>query len=230
MELRHIIEHRHVPKLYSTIAGHCQAMLFNFENILTNQFIYYYSLNKSLCFPLYFSTKRSQETINSMRVFQNEEYNNLSEFINDYHAKLTDDIYGNQEFAFRVSLIPKTINNIRKSDLAIEFIPLAECTSELLSENDKKVIAVKTIHKEFINTYYMKPSEICKKIQEKTGHNYTLNMHSVAWKKYNVRPSSNAVNKENTDLKYCIYDRAHNEYLYTDVWVNLLISELINNN
>jgi hypothetical protein len=40
-----------------------------------------------------------------------------------------------------------------------------------------------------------------------------------------VRPPSGAVSPEQTDIKYCIYDKRHNDYGYTEEWVNLLIEK-----
>jgi len=229
MGLRHKIEHRCVPQIDADIAGHCQSMLLYFEKILTEQFTKYYSLNASLCFPLFFSTERSQETINSMRAFQSAEYENIVKYINDFEANLSDEILESQEFAFRVFLIPMSVNNIRKGDKSIEFIPLDKCSKELNNELDKCFVAYKTKYQDVIHAYDMRPSEVCKQIEMKTNKKFTIKMHTDAWKKHNVRPPSDDINKTVTNAKYCKYDRAHNDYLYTEEWVNLLISEINNN-
>jgi hypothetical protein len=39
------------------------------------------------------------------------------------------------------------------------------------------------------------------------------------------RPPSGNSHPEQTDIKYCIYDKRHNDYGYTDEWVKLLVAE-----
>ena len=36
-ELRNKMEHRSLPAIDATVAGHCQAMLFNFEDLLSKE-------------------------------------------------------------------------------------------------------------------------------------------------------------------------------------------------
>jgi hypothetical protein len=225
IQLRDKIEHRCVPQIDSEISGHCQSLLFNFENLLVQEFTSYYSLNTSLCPPLHFSNRRSEETVRAMRSFQCEEYDDLSKFVKEYHASLHDNIIEDVEFAFRVFLIQMTANNARKSDKAIQFIPLSQCTSELLAELDKDIIATKTITREVRNTVLIKPSTVCSRVSQATGNKFSLNAHANAWKKHEVRPPADASDKSATKTQYCIFDAAHKDYLYTEAWVKLLISE-----
>ena len=155
LPIRHIIEHRYMPQLDTDIAGHCQAMLFNFERILTEEFTNYYSLNRSLSLALQFSTARSPETLTTLRRFQSAEYSGLKTYIADFEASLPDDIVANPAFAFRVWLIPKPANHARSSDMSIEFVPTEGLTVEQLSHLQNAVVAIKT--KERLIDY----SEIC---------------------------------------------------------------------
>ncbi len=50
--------------------------------------------------------------------------------------------------------------------------------------------------------------------------------HIRAWKFHRVRPAKGAADPTATDARYCVYDRAHNDYLYTEAWVAKLIREL----
>ena len=42
---------------------------------------------------------------------------------------------------------------------------------------------------------------------------------------FKVRPPGGSTHPEQTDTKYCIYDKRHNDYGYTEEWVNLLIEK-----
>ncbi|MFC1771718.1 hypothetical protein ACFLZV_07520, partial [Candidatus Margulisiibacteriota bacterium] len=49
------------------------------------------------------------------------------------------------------------------------------------------------------------------------------------WKKYKVRPASNAQNKKETDIKYCQFDvsSTQKDYVYTEEWITHLIEKEI---
>ncbi|MDE2126274.1 MAG: DUF3644 domain-containing protein [Armatimonadetes bacterium] len=137
LHIRHKIEHRFMPPLDDKIAGHCQSFLTNFEQLLVKEFTSYYSLNASLCLPLYLSTQRTPEAIEALRRFQTAEYGDVCKFIDDYRTALPAEIRDDQAFAFRVYLIPKTANSARSYDKAVEFIRVSECSAELLQELDR---------------------------------------------------------------------------------------------
>ena len=46
------------------------------------------------------------------------------------------------------------------------------------------------------------------------------------WKYFKVRPLHGATNPRNCDVRYCQYDVPHKDYIYTDGWVELLVSKL----
>jgi len=91
-DIRDKIEHRFLPALDTDLAGHCQAMVINFEEILCREFTYYYSLNSSLAMPLYPSASRSSEAVAAMRRFHTAEYEELRQYLDDYQAALSDDV------------------------------------------------------------------------------------------------------------------------------------------
>ena len=53
-----------------------------------------------------------------------------------------------------------------------------------------------------------------------------MGTHTDSWKKFRMRPKTGSKNPENTDSKYCVYNRAHIDYLYTKAWVDHLVREL----
>jgi len=48
------------------------------------------------------------------------------------------------------------------------------------------------------------------------------------WRKYKVRPSKNDGDKTKCNNKFCIYDNAHDDYLYTLDWINFLTVKELN--
>lgn len=52
-----------------------------------------------------------------------------------------------------------------------------------------------------------------------------MNHHTNAWKTYNIRPSEKT--HEGCNTRYCIYDEVHNDFVYTEEWVEFLCNELV---
>lgn len=51
---------------------------------------------------------------------------------------------------------------------------------------------------------------------------------NLAWKKYKVRPEQKG--SANCNIRFCQYDVAHNDYVYTEDWVDFLIQKLSDDN
>ena len=49
--------------------------------------------------------------------------------------------------------------------------------------------------------------------------------HTRCWRYFKVRPPGGSSYPEQTDTKYCIYDKRHNDYGYTEEWVKLLLEK-----
>jgi len=59
-------------------------------------------------------------------------------------------------------------------------------------------------------------------IAERSGKIFTLNNHTQAWKRYDVRPRSNAKKKDQVNKDYCIFHKAHGDYTYNEKWIELV--------
>ena len=229
LPIRHIFEHRHMPPLDATLAAHCQALLFNFETILSNEFTTFYAINTSLTIALQLSTERNANTLSSLRRLHSDNYKELSKYINDFHTNLTDEIIANPAFAFRVWLVPKTAKEARKSDMSIEYVKLDPNNPNQMEALENAIIAIKQSIRSVSNTNLLKPNEVSEKITIATGRKFTAaTHHSRAWKHFKIRPERNSAEPDKTITDFCIYDQAHKDYLYTPAWVNYLIKKLEN--
>ena len=74
ISLRNKIEHRYVPAFDLDVFGECQAMLLNFEDLITKKFGSYYALNNSLSFPLQVSSVRGNAQTKALKKIQSEHY------------------------------------------------------------------------------------------------------------------------------------------------------------
>ena len=229
IKLRNKIEHRYWDSSEFDILlfGECQALLYNYENLLVGLFGTDYSINTSLAFALQFSYLRTNEQLTSQRLLQSKEMQDIKQYIDKYKADLSQEVFDSQEYSIRFVLIPK-VSNTKRSDLAVEFVSFSS-----LDENDKaayeKITAIikdKLVVQSVSNSNNLKPSQVINAVKFKTGLEINITNHTSLWKAFGIRPQSNSKAKFETNSKFCIYDKPHNDYVYTYEWVDF-ISKLL---
>ena len=225
--LRNQIEHRFLPALDLEILGECQALLLNYEKLLTQEFGEDYSLSESLAIPLQLLTVNSKWRNNVLKEIQSREYEAVKEYIDTFRFSLDETVWDSSEYNFKVFLVPKLGNRQRSADIAVEFIPYDKENPEEMEKYKKVVAFIKEKQVPVVNPGKFKPSNVSQRIEETLGINFhPSSHHAKCWKYYKVRPPSNSKSPEKTKIKYCQYDVAHGDYVYTEEWVELLISEL----
>lgn len=219
--LRNKIEHRMMPLLDLTIASHCQAMLFNFETSLKNEFGSSFALGQSLALAIQFSEVEpfQRETIKHR---QTQEYELIRQFIDKYQENLPTEILQSPQYAFRVFLIPKLGNHAKSSDIAVEFVHYNPLQPGELYE--KQIAMIKEQKVQVANQGKLKPSQVVERIRTMTSLPFTISDHTNAWKLYKVRPK--VPEPKGCDIRYCQYDEPHKDFVYTEQWVEFLIKQL----
>ena len=51
-------------------------------------------------------------------------------------------------------------------------------------------------------------------------------IHVRCWRRYKARPPSGSPTPQETNWKFCVYDKRHNDYGYTQAWLDFLIEKL----
>ena len=216
-KLRNKVEHRNLPALDQEIVGESQALVLNFEHWLVENFGNEYSLMDTMFVPI--------QLTNKARVLPKSKLEqNVVEFVKDYRNLIDSNVVNSQEYAFKAFLVPKIGNHRSSSDIAIEFVKYDASNPEEMEKYDKAIIAIKEKHIPVVNQDVFKPSEIVEKLNT-LGYTINTHWHTEMWRKYKVRPSSNAKDKANCKTDYCTFDRAHSDYLYTQSWIDLLITK-----
>jgi hypothetical protein len=132
-----------------------------------------------------------------------------------------------QEYSFKVFLLPKIGNHRNSSDMAVEFVNF-DLADKNQKENFEKIQAlIKEKQVPVANQGKYKPKDVLKTIKERTGISKSQNWHATMWRKHGVRPSTNDQNKTKTKTKFCQYDIVHNDYIYTEDWINMLVKDEI---
>jgi hypothetical protein len=227
--IRNKIEHRYAPAIDITVFGQSQALLYNFETLLTKEYGTYYSLNNTLTIPLQVIMERPSWQADSMKKYQAKHYQEIKEYIDAYHASLSEDVHASQEYSFRVYLVPKLGNHHTSSDVAVEFIKYDPENPEQFQGLEKQIVAIKGSRTvQVANQGKLKPKDVSTIITSKIEKRFRVSDHTKAWKFYKVR--SIAKQAEGCNTKYCQFDEAHKDYIYTQEWVEFLIEKLSDDN
>lgn len=216
IKLRNKIEHRNLPALDKELVGESQALVLNFEDWLVKEFGEQYVLIDTLFVPIQLTRSLKR----TLPVGKDEK--SVISFVKDYRGLLEAEVENSQKYSFKAYLIPKIGNHRSSSDVAIEFVKYDPANPQEMEKYDKAVVAIKEKQVPVANVNFLKPSMVLEKLKEK-GFDKTMNWHVDMWRKYKVRPANNARDKSNCKTEYCVYDKPHQDYLYTNAWVQYLI-------
>ena len=229
--LRNKIEHRSLPEIDPLIFGECQAMLLNFDAMLEKEFGSRYCLRQSLSFALqmYPSSSNLAEAVR-----RNPAARDAADFIEKYRSSISADVFQSSQYAFKAFLI-QVANHKSKDALAIQFIHHDKLSDEE-KEQFQAFIAVKYKQVPVANLDNLRAKDVVRRVQQAFGDpkitrngkqrdKFNLAWHTRCWQRYKVRPDSKSSNPEMTNSKYCIYDKAHSDYVYTEAWVQFLIEK-----
>lgn len=122
VRLRNKIEHRSMPELDVQIFGECQALLFNFENLLVAEFGEKQAINESLSLALQFSAFRDSQQQKASRKLHSRLAGDVKKYVDDFRSSLSLDTLQNANYSYKVFVIPKPANSISGSDVAVDFV------------------------------------------------------------------------------------------------------------
>lgn len=238
VKLRNKIEHKSLPKIDPDIFAECQAMLLNFDEMLKNEFGEKYCIREMLSFSLQLSP--NSESISKASL--NTEESKVLDFINSYRSSISTDVVSSGKYAFKAFLI-QVANHNSKNALPIQFIQYDKLTDSEKKNVERIAALVKTKLEKIPvrNNTYMLPKEVISQVQSKLGdpkinsggreiNLFNSTTHTRCWKKYKVRPLKKSDNHLKTKVKYCVYDSAFDQYMYTPEWVNFLVNKMKDEN
>ena len=157
------------------------------------------------------------------RDFRND-YDEVMEHIDAYRSSLADEIYSDPGYSFRVYLIPKIGNHASSSDAAFEFVKYDPANSDDMEALDRQVALIRERPISVVNPGMHKPSHVAKKVAARLGQPFSTNNHTQAWRAYGVRVSG--IRPEECKAEYCQFDIVHQDYVYTDAWIDFLVQKL----
>ena len=224
--LRERMQHRDEEAVAVASSGYVQALLLNYEEELTSTFGAEHSLGDDLRFPVFVATFTPDGVDRMMRA-QESLPKELAQLLSDAgdEARETD-----PRFEFRLHLVPKQ-GPRADDDVSLTFLreeDLSDDQRETLAGLDTSgMVIVRERHRPVSNVDKMKPGEAARRIEQAIPFRFSLYYHFIlAWKRLGVRPDGGAKFPERTDERYCVYDAAHHDYLYTDAFVDLVLERI----
>jgi len=211
--IRDEVEHKLLGRADSHWLSLFQACCLNFDKVICDLFSERLTLTNDLSFALQFA----KLNIEQISIFNQYE---VPPHINAIDALLIENMneenLNDLEYQFKVIYTLTSASNSKKN---FQFIKPD-------TEEGKEIHNVLLKHQSSDKIYPYKPNKVVDLVHQKTNKKFNIHDHTKAWKKHQIRPLSQSNKPENTNRKYCIYHQAHNDYTYSEEWVELLISEL----
>lgn len=228
IRLRNKIEHRHEPGIRLMSVGFAQSLVLNYEDELVTQLGPKWSVADVVHMPVALSTY-TREGVARMERAMRELPRRLRDFFVDYRNSLDPEVREDRRFEFRIEIMQKRAPKT-DADLAVSFVREQDLTDEELRayealERTGRVI-IREKERPVVNLGRLKPTAVCERVEAAIPFRFSpYSEFPAAWKALNVRPPTTASGKVRAKTKeqYCVYDEPHNDYVYTEAYVDLLV-------
>lgn len=178
--LRHEIEHQMTTRIDDYLSARFQSCCLNFNYYIKKLFDKKYAIDKHLSISLQFSTIDEEQT-DKLKEFTDLP-KNIATYINDFDNELSDDLYNDIRFSYRVLYVPKAANHKGQADKVIEFIKAD--SPEAKGLNKEYVLIKERERKKYL------PSNIVEKMQSIGFSKFNMHHHTQLWKKLDGRNPS----------------------------------------
>jgi uncharacterized protein DUF3644 len=224
--LRNKIEHRHLPQLDTSLYGECQACLLNLESLLVEHFGVKYGLAEQLAVSLQFSSLQPGQKVKATKAAVKAAAKTVVEYIEKFRPGLPVETLNSTKYSFTVFLVPRVANRASAADAAVQFLRIDEASPEELERLANLNVLIREKHIPIANLHRYKPSEVTAAVEAALQFEFNMAAHVRAWRYFSVRPPSGDAHPERTISEYCVYDGVHEDYVYTQAWIDKLVREL----
>lgn len=194
LEIRHEIEHRMTRRIDDAISAKLQACCHNFNTYLKKLFGDQLGLDNDLSFALQF-THLSLDQQRSMARAQELPENVLLAQTN-FEDRLSNEIYNDQRYAVRVTLVPKSANRKGKADQVVEFIRADSEESDAIN----RVLLKETEKQKY------KPKHIVELIKAEGHPNFNMHYHTLLWQALDAKDHRKPYGVTLSDGQWYWYD------------------------
>jgi hypothetical protein len=206
--IRDKAEHKLLNSLGRTFYPLFQANCLNFDSALIALFGPQVALGDSLTYSLQFSALSMEQISLIQRYDLNQEIETISQEID---RTLGIDGREGTSYQFKVNF---SLQKSTKGEANFVFTrtnPAAPVHNVLVEKVASDEI------------WPHKPAAVTRTVAERTGKRFTSHHHTLAWKRFRVRPQGGAEKPHACDRRYCTYHIAHGDYTYSNEWIELLV-------
>lgn len=226
LNLRHLIEHRYIPALDIALASEAQAMLLNFETVLTREFGEEAAIGSHLVIPLQLSMLRPEAQIQSFKQLQSQIPVDVLEFLNRHRQEVPTEVLRSHEYALPIFFVPVAANRERSADAVVHFVRPGQVSKEIEKALQHLAVVPKPKLVPVVGENLFRPQEVVNLVRARLPFRFSLNLHARCWRHYGVRPASGDSEPAATDPEFCVYDKLSRSYGYTEQWIDYLVAEL----
>jgi hypothetical protein len=220
------IEHRHTEVIEAVVAGKIQSNVLNFERRISDEFGAAEALGQALRLPIFLSSLTGDAVAAIKRAHELLPVK-VRNFIRDFEEGLPEQIRSHPNYELRLYLIPKTSPKT-EADAAIEFVRISDLRDDQKEALEQAQVIIRDKVVEVANRGRHRPKAVAEAVQKSIPYKFSPATHHVrAWRHFRVRPKAGAKDPSATDPRYCVWDEAHEDYVYFDAWIEKLVSELM---
>ena len=186
-----------------------------------------------MAFSLQFSLLRSSEQRKASKRLLSSEMTNIRKFIDDYRSSLSDDIFNSQEFSIKLIQIPK-VSNTNRRDVAIEFVNWNQLSNED-KDNYERLLAIikpKVVKQDVANGNKYSSGQVVTKVNTLVDGEFKQYDHLCLYYIFSIHPYGHEkefMENYDTNTEYCLFDDAHNDFVFYEKWIDFIVN-LLNNN
>jgi hypothetical protein len=223
IRLRNRIEHQSLAELDPEIFGECQAILLNFEALLTSEFGERWAVRSGLSYALQF-TRTAPKALAAKS--QARSFRAIKQYVDAFRSCLSTDVQSSLEYSFKVFLVPKVGNHASGDAIAVEWVKYDPTKPEEMKQYEKIVGMIKPQSVHVANLGFLKPKKVAEEVSKLLGKRFTTYDNMLCYQHFKIRPTNGAADPSLCNTQYCVYDDLHKDYCYAPDWVTLLADKL----
>ncbi|GAA1899503.1 hypothetical protein GCM10009716_06660 [Streptomyces sodiiphilus] len=227
--LRNKVEHRYEHNLRIVTGGKAQAYVINYEQEMTGYFGVGYSLADRLRFPLSVQALTA-DGYEEMRKAARELPRKTRDLVARYEAGIEQSVLDDLRYDYRVRLVPIT-GSKTDADLAVNFVKFDKLTEEerrtMVEAGRKGTVIIRDRCVEVADLDRMRPAQVAARVEEQLPFRFRASVeHVEMWKRLEIRPAKGSGAPHATDTRYCSYNEAFDQYVYTEAWIGKILREI----
>lgn len=226
--IRNKIEHRFQKSLIVATGARAHALVINYEAELIVRFGDEHSLASELRFPV-FVQSLTPEGVGEQLKLRSKLPAKVKSYITRFEADLTDSVKESERYEYRVLLTPLK-GPKSEADLAVTFLRADSLSDEerqdLTNRSKTGTVVITEKQRDIYLKDALPPAKACAEIAARIPFVFQQHHFTKMWQKHGVRPATADPNRERTDPRYCLYNMAHGNYVFTKAYVDRCVREL----